>query len=907
MGSERLEPPSRRDEIEPQTSRNQFTNEAFSKPEQSAGASSPTPRVFDENSVSEAIKVSKETKLPIISIVTPSGQLDPSTEALLSESKTDAVFVSINKEHASAMMRAGMSTPEFWSLANLAGARGDTNNIKAGFIGKFDPNSFDNNKPKDSGKPSAIARSSVSELLAPSSNAPLPELSVVSPQDVATRSLTTRSESSISPPLPKVALTDATTPTAKPAVDQQVVERTGNTLNRPKEQASPAVDKPAEIRETPASKDGPVKLKEVKFNTDDVAEAFRLARENNLPVIVYKGADFCGNCPKVSAAIDQLSAKLKSAPTTEAVVVKLNWERQQKLQQENPELAKLINQLMPINNSSFPDVKVYNPNDTTKPLKDNNGYGGDASFLESLVKVGTAAMTNREKVAPQTEKPKPEEKPTVTVTTMETRQLPKTKVEQVPESKPSVQASRPERSDPSWLEAQPSQSDKVPEAPPINEKVKLDQVKFADSELSKAVELAKANKLPIVVYTGANFCHYCPAASASVDRIAQSMAAGPETKAVVVKLTSEVANSLASRNDENGKLLTQLMSHGTHVPRVAIYNPADMNRPVGLSTVGNWSEQSIASHIEKHIGGALTGEVTKVSNGTTKARPVSENLYTEESVLKAAEYARQNNKPLISFTSDKSNPNVQKALEYLNQQKLAAAVDISKARSEQMLRAGLETRHYSALNSAIGKHPQDSSYIDSTSPSAIGADMKFSAQKHAVPKSPADMIQFLKDSGVDLSDTKHEKALAALLEGKPIPPEKPANVFKVKTPAEAEEVLKQAKEKNLPLIVHSTTTVCTETSCRQEKLDSSVPEQYAGKAIFLELPRGGLDIDGLDNEQLRSINEQFLVTEEDHKTELEMHIFRFTNDGTLTQLDTTPSATGRGHTDRIRSVLGPKD
>lgn len=342
-------------------------------------------------------------------------------------------------------------------------------------------------------------------------------------------------------------------------------------------------------------------------------------------------------------------------------------------------------------------------------------------------------------------------------------------------------------------------------------------------------------------------------------------------------------------------------------PELRSYNPADMSRPVGLSTVGNWSEQSIASHIEKHIGGALTGEVTKVSNGTTKARPVSENLYTEESILKAAEYARQNNKPLISFTSDKSNPNVQKALEYLNQQKLAAAVDISKARSEQMLRAGLETRHYSALNSAIGKHPQDSSYIDSTSPSAIGADMKFSAQKHAVPKSPADMIQFLKDSGVDLSDTKHEKALAALLEGKPIPPEKPANVFKVKTPAEAEEVLKQAKEKNLPLIVHSTTTVCTETSCRQEKLDSSVPEQYAGKAIFLELPRGGLDIDGLDNEQLRSINEQFLVTEEDHKTELEMHIFRFTNDGTLTQLDTAPSATGRGHTDRIRSVLGPKD
>lgn len=192
--------------------------------------------------------------------------------------------------------------------------------------------------------------------------------------------------------------------------DQSKANNASKSAEKPEQAKEPAAkpqdktradDQTAKPNDQPQEKKGPVKLEQEKFDTDSIRKAFQLAKENNLPVIVYKGANFCGNCPPVSRAIDNLAGEIKNSPKTDAVIVKLNWERAEQIRAQDPELAKLIDQLMPPNGSSFPDVKVYNPNDLSKPLKDGNGYGGDASYLKSLIKVGQDSLAAGKPAAPK--------------------------------------------------------------------------------------------------------------------------------------------------------------------------------------------------------------------------------------------------------------------------------------------------------------------------------------------------------------------------------------------------------------------------------------------------------------------------------------------------------------------------
>jgi len=100
------------------------------------------------------------------------------------------------------------------------------------------------------------------------------------------------------------------------------------------------------------------------------------------------------------------------------------------------------------------------------------------------------------------------------------------------------------------------------------------------------------------------------------------------------------------------------------------------------------------------------------------------------------------------------------------------------------------------------------------------------------------------------------------------------NAFKVKTADEALKVLEDAKKSNKPLVVHSFTVICTDLSCTPTKLDKSVPGQFGDEANFLELPRGGVDVPaGAQYDELRKINDLYKVTDEDHKTSLDIHVF----------------------------------
>ncbi len=100
------------------------------------------------------------------------------------------------------------------------------------------------------------------------------------------------------------------------------------------------------------------------------------------------------------------------------------------------------------------------------------------------------------------------------------------------------------------------------------------------------------------------------------------------------------------------------------------------------------------------------------------------------------------------------------------------------------------------------------------------------------------------------------------------------NEFKAKDADEALKIIADAKAKNLPLVVHSMTVICTDQSCTPTYLPKGLPSQFADQALFLELPRSGVKIpDGAKYDELRAINAMYKTTPEDHKTELDLHVF----------------------------------
>ncbi len=159
------------------------------------------------------------------------------------------------------------------------------------------------------------------------------------------------------------------------------------------------------------------------------------------------------------------------------------------------------------------------------------------------------------------------------------------------------------------------------------------------------------------------------------------------------------------------------------------------------------------------------GKLLSPDNAGTDRHIDSKNLATEQTSKQALADAKAKNIPVISLVSDKANPNVQKALEYLNKNKLAATIDISKSSADAMMNKGMEPVQFNSLWSSKGANIPHDSYVTSIAPSAIGADLK-AEPKIATPSNPEEFVKFLKDSGVKLSNPEDEKAVLALLQGK---------------------------------------------------------------------------------------------------------------------------------------------
>lgn len=314
--------------------------------------------VFNEENVGEAIKLAQSKNQPIYVFSTPNGQLDAAQQAAMKANAADAVFVQVNFAHADQMMRAGLETTHYWQLANLCGASGDVNNLyqKPGFMGRFNASDFKSGDPKNSLKPAATG--DLQTIFAGQVKPPAPSPDAPGPVQP-------------NPDAPKVG-PDAKVEPNKPGSD---------TPAGPKDGADA----------TPKEKE-PVKLDRVKYDTDSLAEAIQAAKDNNLPLVIYEGADFCGQCPPVSRAVDGLAKNLEGKATTDAIVVKLNYERSLQLRQQNPELFKTIDKIMPTNGSSFPQVSVYNPNNLDRPISAPNRWGGDQAHLQDLVRIGRAEM-----------------------------------------------------------------------------------------------------------------------------------------------------------------------------------------------------------------------------------------------------------------------------------------------------------------------------------------------------------------------------------------------------------------------------------------------------------------------------------------------------------------------------------
>ena len=837
------------------------------------------PKVFDETSAGQALDAAKANNKPIVSIAVGPEGMSAEDQKLVDALKGDINFVQIDSAKAEAMRRQGMNARDFWAQANLLGARGDLNNIKPGYIGAFDPSNFDASRPQSTLGAKAQGSGSLLNFLQESKVVPEERLAAalgerkqddVQPDDTK-----------VQPPSPPADTTDGPPKLTPEKVNPKPAETETKTL--PKE-GSDVTDKPV--------KPEPVKLDKAKFETRDAAKAFELAKKHGLPVVVYGGADGCGNCPPVSSAIDGLAGRLSSGSTTDAIVLKLNYQEKHRLKASDPETFKLVDKLIP-EGIGYPSVAVYNPNNPEKALPNSNGYGGDASFLNSLVDVGRKSLDSE----PGERQPVVPDKTT------------NDGGEKVAPKERRVEPSTQDRDRPQ-PEKQPERHPEADKVEPPKETVKLDQTKFAEHEVSKALELAKKNNLPVVVYIGADSCPKCPAASEKFGNIASSLGSESETRAVTIKLTYETARSMFN-DPVNGQILREMTSHNRYVPRVEVFDPNNIQRPLVNQTIAGWGQSQVQSLIEGGMSKVSGQEAPR--NGGDRSRPSAPaekfNVYDQNSLHKAAEAAKSEGLPLVTYVDQDNRPdtNMVKMLEYLKEQKLAVTANVSKPDADRMMSGGLDSQHYQSLWSVknnTGLQNANQPALTAASPDSIPANMKFTPTKSA-DLSPDQVVSYLKASGVDLSQGNHEAAVRALLEGKPIPKPEPtvepkAEVeegqepvadkteevktnLEAKTAEEAKKALDLARSKGLPVVVHAMTVICTDTSCMPTNLPEDIPSSLEGQAVFLEIPRGGFDPATVgDDKELQAINELFKVSDKDHKTDVDVQVFGFNaNDGAM--------------------------
>jgi thiol-disulfide isomerase/thioredoxin len=419
-------------------------------------------KTFNEDNILDAVEAAKTNGKAVVSVNVPAGGLDSNTQAKVDALKNDYNVVLIDKRHASEKMTQGLPTQEFWTLANLMGAHGDVNRIRDNYVGIFTPDALQHSGEKidlDAVKEGNDAGSILPQLaidhspkkvdLPPSDKQVIKPL--VTPMEIKFDDLYDFNQGGRKKPeqpktndpydfnqggrsalnnKPGIDTAAPINPTIKPipsdkpfptdqaangdkpnwsprptdgntAVEPNKDKPTSNGEAKPKDNAKPkdTNDAKPENREPKAIE--AVKLPIVKFDTETMAQAIEIAKKNNLPIVFYRGADFCGHCPAISHAVDQFAAKLNNEAKTDAVVVKLNWEKGQEVQQRDPELAQLIDKIMPLSGCTFPDVQVYNPNDLSKPLVQARGDFHQQASFNDLVSRARAELQKQQQRKPR--------------------------------------------------------------------------------------------------------------------------------------------------------------------------------------------------------------------------------------------------------------------------------------------------------------------------------------------------------------------------------------------------------------------------------------------------------------------------------------------------------------------------
>ncbi len=484
------------------------------------------------------------------------------------------------------------------------------------------------------------------------------------------------------------------------------------------------------------------------FNETNVGEAVKLAAAKNQPIIVISTPD---------GKVGEKEAAAMKASASDAVFVNVNFAHADQMMRAGLEtthywqLANLCGANGDVNNLYQKPGFIGRFNATDFKPEDPKG---------SLKAV---AANDAEKVFSGTVKPpapgnvepgpvKPDVVPPV-----------------VPPSDGKVQPPQDTKVVPQDTKVEPPKVEPTKEVPPTPEKkgpIKLDKSDFTSEEADKAIQYAKDNNLPLIVYRGSMSCRNCPTTRANMQTFGREMEAKATTDAVVLRLDWDKLNQVGSSAQEAMK---SVVPRGTGFPNVAVFNPNDLSTPLADTYGSNINEiRNLISEGQKSV----RGDSSVNRPGTTNSVKAEPSAFNERNILGATKAATEKNIPLISYVDNNADPKMASALKYLQENGLASTVSISAPRAESMFRAGVETSHFYALKDAMAaKGTTSAAHLSSFAPNNLKPGQRFAPKQSADAKASADQIvSFLKESGVDLSKNNSEAAVRALLDGAPIPP-----------------------------------------------------------------------------------------------------------------------------------------
>jgi thiol-disulfide isomerase/thioredoxin len=764
--------------------------------------------VFNENNVGDAIKLAQSKNQPIYVFSSPNGQLDQAQQDAIKANAAEAVFVNINFAKADQMMRAGLETTNYWQLANLCGAGGDVNNLyqKPGFMGRFNASDFNANDPKNSLK--AAATGDIKTIFAGQVKPPSPQ-----------------PDAPVQPETPKVGPETPQPQTPRPDAPKPDSSKPEAPKDGPEGQK--------ETTENQPEKKGPVKLDQLKFDSYSFAEAIKTAKENNLPLVVYKGADFCGSCPRVSAAVDSFANELKNKPTTDAVIVKLNYEAtRDNIQRNDPELFKMIDQIMPINNSRFPEVAVYNPNDMSKPLRQDasgrslNGYGGDINHLRNLVAAGRENLGTTQS-APGTDRQQ--------------------------DRSSAKESTKAESSLPAGV--------------------------MGEADVQAAQQAAKAKNVPML--------SYLESAKGANENLAKAMQYLSENGlASAVKINRQTADGMLQRGLETSKFYA-LKNAMLRTPDVAqdggshlsAFAPGSFDKPAGCTEAAKTPDE-IVSFLKKSGVDLSKGNSEAAVRALLEGKPVPPP--PEPAVEKPDATPVE---PEAKKTEVKPQPEVKPQTEVKPEPKPELPPQPETSRPEQAPPPQVVPPQVEVKPEVTPENFKPEGTPQPEQKPELGvkpeAPKQINPEPMVLPTPPESATPSVKPEVKPAYN--FEPTLPREGDILPAKAEKEAekqSKFKAKDAEEALKVIEEAKARGVDLVVHSPTVICSNDQCIMTKLPDVVSDDFAKEAVFLEIPRGGLKNlpEGAQYDALRAINDLYKVSSEDHKTKIDLHVYSLNKD-----------------------------